>query len=604
MSISYVSFDLLEAVQQASVNNFHENTDALHREKAISNEFSTPKTVSFSAKHLFYKETLLKTNPNLFPFMTKASLNALEKELMLVQYHLGGLYQCNELESRRQTLTHYINDIEKCDFLIKNLRLAREKKQPLEQPTSNKSDLYHFLFESELNFFNGQTVYIRKRMGDFNYWRLYWVWTGMMLRMAIVMMSSTFYNIQQTDKVTSEYQDIWSYISWMLYFARFLINFSLVLKHTIPCTLWMSEQEIDAVKKQGLLDRFIEQLNARKFELANDFIWGLVNLGCHLWWVGSLFMDYLNNAFTVVLLIADLYLTIKKRQEEIDQHACDLNDFKSELAALNAKLQGLSLDDPTRLQLEEQKSRLERALAQYLIHWKYKEKGLNADYAYAAGVVVTFFVVTTFLIPYGVLPAMLAATIGLIGAGSLFVVACIYSAYKAYLEISKAQEIELNLWLECKSLLNLAQTNLAPNALQVNHLRYQQLEAEADYQHQLASYHQYMFARTVLIECLFPVVLFSTFTFLSFNLAAGILAVGFALAVISYLCIEYYKKPKDDEWIKRPNDDAPNLNNAMPSIEKKIRDATPYRPLQWLNAGTENSASTAVPQRLCDQVSL
>jgi hypothetical protein len=589
--ISCASFASLNQNQQENVRHFYKNATQRNRKMAIAQEFSTAKTEPFSAINLFHKDTLLKTNPFMIPFMTDASQKALEDDLMLMLYQLSGHYQFNEREGRRQALNNYYNDIEKCDFLIKNIQLAREKKQLLEQPTSNKSDLYHFLFEAELNFFAGQTVYIRKRMADFNYWRLYWVWTGMMLRMAISLISSTFYNIQQTTYVTSEYQDIWGYISWALYFARLLINFSLVLKHTIPCTLWMNKAEIDAVKNQGVLKRFMEQMNARKFELTNDFIWGLVNLGCHLWWIGSALMDYLSNAFTVILLIADLWLTMEKRKGEIKQHDCDINDFNTEIAALNAKIQSLLPEDNTRLKLEEQKNRLEYTLAQYVINWKDKERGLNADKAYAAGVVATFFVLSTCLIPNGVLSTTLSATISMFGAGALFLVAFIYSAYKAYMEVSKARDTELRGLLECKEILIQSPRNLeisrslesgTETQVKLNFLRYKQLEAESDYHHKLAAYQRWRFARTVLIEFFFPVVLFSAFTFLAFNLAVGVLAIGFVLAVVSHQSIDYFKKPKEVEWVKLEGNGVSSLDNALPMIEKKIREATPYRPLQWL----------------------
>ena len=145
--ISCASFASLNLAQQESVHNFYQKSTQQNRKMAIAQEFSTAKSEPLSARHLFYRDTLLKTNPSMIAFMTDASQKALEDDLMLTLYQLSSYYQFNQDEGRRQVLNKYYNDIEKCDFLLKNIKLAREKKQLLEQPKPNKPALYNFLFE-------------------------------------------------------------------------------------------------------------------------------------------------------------------------------------------------------------------------------------------------------------------------------------------------------------------------------------------------------------------------------------------------------------------------------------------------------------------------
>lgn len=66
-----------------------------------------------------------------------------------------------------------------------------------------------------------------------------------------------------------------TYIAWLFFTPRLLVNLSMIAKHAIP-GFWLSEKAI----KLGWQTRLIAELNKRWFELGNDFAWlisGLVN---------------------------------------------------------------------------------------------------------------------------------------------------------------------------------------------------------------------------------------------------------------------------------------------------------------------------------------
>ncbi len=66
-----------------------------------------------------------------------------------------------------------------------------------------------------------------------------------------------------------------AYLSWCFFIPRFVANFFLLLKHTIPGS-WMEEEE----KNLGWWIRFEAQVKRRWFELGNDVVWiasGLLN---------------------------------------------------------------------------------------------------------------------------------------------------------------------------------------------------------------------------------------------------------------------------------------------------------------------------------------
>ena len=66
-----------------------------------------------------------------------------------------------------------------------------------------------------------------------------------------------------------------SYLAWVFYMPRFMLNMALLLKHTIPGG-WMTEEE----QALGVAKRLSTQWSLRYGELLNDGVWGAVGLLC------------------------------------------------------------------------------------------------------------------------------------------------------------------------------------------------------------------------------------------------------------------------------------------------------------------------------------
>lgn len=603
--ISSASIGSLSTQQKNDLYEFFKNLPTVAADATKEQFEEQLKKVSLPARHsrrnvLLNADTKLinTTNPALFKYLSNTQLNPLKDELILAFYGLCDRYQSHEIEGRRQNFKDYFDEIEKCSYLIRNITLIQEDKALEDRKESSKNHDVGLkkwykqkiaLLEEfwARDFSTGKTVYLRQWMTDFNVWRMYWVWTGNLLQVTLGLVPDDFYNKKQAVNVTTTPQTTLGYISWILYYVRFLINFMLVLKHSIvfpgDFAPWMSDEEKRMIIEKGRWNRLKEQLAIRKFTLINDLIWATTNLACFFWLVGPA-LGPLGDFLTVMLLVGDASLCVWARAGAAAEHEKDIEVYLNEIKLLNESLT-LENSDIVKAQI----SRLWLAHDQCKADWKYKSKKVTADMIYGIGLVVSY---ATLVFPW--INIGIAATGMVMGASTgLFMLSLVYSAYAAYLDVSHARTTEISALKECKRIL----TDGGEKDLnEADYLRYNDLAAEAAYQAKLADFHLYTLVRSVIVQSLIPLAIFAAFTFATFGIGAAVVGGGIVIAIITHYILEF-QKPENAELAKLNQHEydafAPSVEIAK--VNKKLEQTKKSGYLGLFSNKKENDSDIGEP---------
>ncbi len=564
---SSASVGSLSTEQRVKLHAFFESSPTSHTATTQEEFKAYIKKSSLEAKHsrrsiLIHNDSYLiaTTNPATFEFIQRSNpkrLKELKEELMLSFNGLCDRYKSDLDEGRKQHLAGYFSEIEKCSYLIRNISFIQENKALEAQKKVEKTHdaglkkwyrqkialLDEFWARS---FSAGKTVYLRQWMSDLNLWRLYWVWTGNLLRTTLGLLPDDFHNKQQAVGVTTNPQVVLGYIGWLLYYVRFLINFMLVLKHSIifpgDIAPWMTEEEKNTVLEKGRWNRFKEQLAMRKFTLINDLIWGITNFLCFFWLVGrhlahGLELGTYGDILTVLLLVGDASLCLWARAEATVEHEKDIKVYTDEILRLEESKTAENMET-----VQSQIERLRLAHDRCEFEWQYKYEKVTADVINGVGLIFCYAAIVFPWVNLG----LSAVTMTMGGSGGIFVISLIYSGYRAYVDVSQTRDTRMNALAECKLIL----TEGAKHDLsEVDFLRYKDLSAQADYQAKLADYHLSTMVRSIIVQVLIPLAIFSAFTFATFGIAAAVCAVGLAIAIITHYILEF-QKPENAELAK------------------------------------------------------
>lgn len=597
-----ISFASLGNSQQQSLFTFFNTIQAekkADRLPALKTQFSG-QNIPMNAARLVAIPALLATEPSLIPFMEPAQQEALSQDLLLAYFKLCSDYQYHTNENRRQHLKGLAQDIERCEFLLNLLRANEEERQVSLQAYYDAHQHAEKDFEFK-RWFNGKleklrdisagkTVYLRQWMADLNIWRLYSVWTGMLLGNVVNQIPTDFHNIQQTQTVLENRKLGLGYLSWLLWYSRFLINFTLLLKHTIRGP-WMSEEE----KNKPWQTRLQEQLQQRKFMLLNDIVWGTSNLVCFFWLVGEGLLGYLGNVLMVGLLIADVLITRWKFAEENQKHLEEMRLFREEIDGLNEQLEAIKQLKLTQDEIEHKTAVLNRQLQQLKTardrcerEWNHQQSKQDTAKKYVVGVLLGYFITCSLLIPKEVIPLLSYTAMSMLGTSFLFLLSIAYNAYNANLDISKTKSLRKSALEECKAILS--QEGPLSKA---DYIRFKTLESNALYQEKMAKYQEYRLYRKLLIESLVPFAIFTAFTFASFSLAVAFIATGVVLALASHYFLEK-KKPKAPTPV-------PFDGNAYETMDKKaqlksIDTALKPKPFQLFNQSKPPIEENTTPE--------
>lgn len=369
----------------------------------------------------------------------------------------------------------------------------------------------------------GKTQFIKKVMGLINERRLYWVWGGGLLAEVLNRFPNDFYYAGQAKVSTAAPSPYLCHLGWGLYYARFLIEFSLLLKHTINGP-WMTKQEA----KTPWTQRFSKQWDQRKFTLINDSIWATANLICDFWWVGSGVKGHAGNLLTIGLLLMDLSISIWRFFEEKAK-------YESELKALQ--------DLRDRYQRKRKSTdEINKAIKKCEREWHYLKISLLNDIAYAAALLLAFSLMT---VPFLPIATSLAMTLGLVGIATCFALTVLYSAVDAGIGIAKTLNDKKGLAVQIKAIENESNRETDLNGLRQLHLRRLDLLALDHYHDKMLRYQSLSLTRSVLIDATMPALVFASMVFLPMGTGIALLAVSLGIALLSKFVLEKYAKPKE-----------------------------------------------------------
>lgn len=209
------------------------------------------------------------------------------------------------------------------------LKTANHKPKTQEGATSEEA--IELLAQQEALPSYAKTDIANDCVAEINAKRHYYIWGDGVLKTALLLLQH-----QEVEKPLQVISPISSYMSWLLYFIRFGVNVSLLLKHTVGGS-WMSENE----KAISAWERFKTQWSQRKFVLLNDSIWATVNLITFFWLAGSGKLGYIGNLVTAKFLCMDLALTCWRYAEERTKHNSAIRDTENEITRLLQKKEKL-----------------------------------------------------------------------------------------------------------------------------------------------------------------------------------------------------------------------------------------------------------------------
>lgn len=677
-------------------------------------------------------------------------LNKQQKEELLNQlYFIFYIYfQQSQLEQKqfksKGSLARINSKINECHQLIvqlENTPSLGEKGNPDSQETIHQAETSKPLrylgldagraiaewigdFTSVSNLPTETTKTTRDLMTSLNNERLQWVWSKLFLMTILQsLVPRDFFHNTQAQANLNQFGVITGYMSFVLYYARFALNFSLLLKHTIKgpilerelhrmkelpkdlslyknSYIWTvtkdedgnpknnlvyikdnGEQEslnfsddtqifkklglimlsnedstslfaqdieqiiqsenpnhdpwtIDELKQLSPWERFKTQWNLRKYTLLNDSIWGLANMACFFWLVGTGSLGLAGNGLTGVLLIMDLTLAIWAFMEESTAHnqrmlqlETDIQQKNGEIVALEQELNRIKAlnrvlnDNETKDKEDKEKklAMLYRDLAKYKkaqeqeeFDWRYTKYNFISLVSYSAGLLIAFSMVCNFYAPASVVNSLLIPAsfvtghalspiammgMGVGGAAFCFLFTVLYAVATGVIDIrqskgsaARIKEEYLKLLEEFKTLsadmvkeaeATLLVRELAPdietteesdgeirpsalyldleNKRRALYIQLKGLEVEMNYHEAMARYQTVKMIRSLLIDAMIPVVVFSVgvMFFPGFNLAAiGVMAAGFALVTVSRAIMERFEpkmaavQDKDNEYEK------------------------------------------------------
>lgn len=587
--ISSASFELLSPVQKSDLHRFFkqsptstpgatEETLQSYLREQIKARNLRPDILCFQDQRLIHQ-----TNPAMLKYMDNNEREVLKDQLILAYNGLCDRYLFNINENRNQNRLAHFAEIEKCSYLIRNITRIQAGEELEERIKSTKhhdtglkrwrrqkaEQLQEFFAR---DFSVGKTVYLRQWMSDLNVWRLYWVWAGNLLRVSFGLMPNDFYKKQQAVNVVTDPQPILGHVSYILYYIRFLINFLLVLKHTIRGP-WMSDEEKEMVRETGTLSRLQQQLAIRKFTLLNDILWATTNLFCFFWLIGPSLGIY-GDVLTTLLLVADATLCLWAKQEATQAHEKEMQLYQDEinlleeekkqsekqLAIENEEDESEKATKKNRLAiLEIQLKQLKLAQEKCEQDWVYKKQKVGVDLIYGLVLILSYTAIAYPWAAVGMAASGVIMATG--GSAGLFLATLIYSCYRAYIDVSQAQATEKSALEQCQEILS-----IDGNLSEKDYLRYQDLRAEADYQVKLANYHLYTLVRSGIVQALIPLAIFAAFTFATFGIAAAVIAAAIVIAIITHYIVEF-QKPEEIELAEFNHDEYAKFNKEEQRAE-------------------------------------
>lgn len=458
-------------------------------------------------------------------------------------------------------------------------------------------------------------------MDDRNNTRLFWVWGGPNLDLALEYAGQANAREQLAETTYLPGQ-----ISWSLYLFRgtfFALKWFNVWWNNPK---WLKELE-SLTKEQRAEYRtryLIAYWDVYKYRILNDYVWGPINLIVFEWWTGAGIWGWLGDFATCFLLCMDVYLAELTFAEEQRKYLENHRQYSKQLDALTQKIKLLkvadefdsldALDKITHLHeyfadksqrslpLTAEEAALavclnawneeQRSQQDHEQRWKKKEKFLQLDCIYTKVLLVAFAMCTSLLMG-GILP--LVVSVFLVKTGTMLCLALtiFYRTIRAQMQITGDKEERTALQAQEKSLfkefhvlkVSKLETPDRDHDKRMHDLYLHLLNIGKKINYQTDSIHyQYLeLARTTLLRFLIPSVIgltlvYAPATFLMVPTYVFVLA---ASAAFAYALDQFAKARKPDEV-----HNTSQLNLAQyqtffkaPKVySKQVEDSCLYRP--------------------------
>ncbi len=565
----------------------------------------------------YYLSIIERIDPVQFPYMNEEQKDETLRNLRVTFLLLLTQKQYEINYQKTENSKTYTSQISKCHQLIDALQYGKVCKEKKIKPspdqgyaTEGNPVKYLAIFfgqwfaEKMVDFMDRKTKTIKDHMGSFNEKRLYWVWGGGLIKTFLELIPPDFWNVDQGKQTIRMPDPYTGTLSWSLYYFRFALNFSLLLKHTIEGP-WMTS---DAEKSTPWQKRFLTQWDQRKFSLLNDFIWATGNALCFFWLYGPGAMGAWGDALTLALLVFDISLAVwefaeeqtkynkemldyennitllelqleeaKKVAETAEEYTLEIRKYQSQLDALEKSQEQYLVQEPTenteeiqtyennikilKLQLAEkaaeaearkireyqtQLNALKRAQKHCQREWEHKKRILTVNVSYAVGLMLAFFLLAA---PF--LPALAAA--GPAGAVLCFALTVICNAIKGGMEIHKTKQAVKETKEDIKSKIaefkSLIKENpdMDDNEKKLLFLEIKKLMAESEYQQKMVNLQTAHLIRSIIFETLVPAIILVNLVFLPMGPAFwGVLAAVIGLAFLTNFIIDKVFTPEKE----------------------------------------------------------
>ncbi|STX52905.1 Uncharacterised protein [Legionella busanensis] len=530
----------------------------------------------------YYSFELTHINPAYFRYLNDKQREELRDKLFFMFYIFALEHTIHLIEDRKEKRIELEDKLKQCSILLDELRKSTLPLTPQNQLNkeidSTEKCLYLLGYtivapidvekalallnrrykESKQVDIDANTGKINEYLTIINNARLYWVWAGSLLDNVFKAMFN-----QEAQEHLNIIGPAAGYMSFIVYYLRFIRNFLLLLKHTIK-GFWMSaaEQEIDLPAWEKLKT----QWQQRKFALLNDLIWGLANMACYLWLKGDGKLGYAGNIVCAGLLLMDLTLSIwryKEEKKEYNEKIMALNEAKQHLLKLRTNLEEQielreKLAECTQVReallalLREQRE-LNYKLAEndklkkdIEFNWKYIRYQHINNIAYSAILLSSFTVMSSFLMPSPLAVQVLGhaalLSTGIAGAALCFAFTTIYAAVNYAIEIGKLREskksIETDLDQLYKEFKGLQSDDEdSENQRKQLFLRIKGLEAEADYNRRLILFQNLKLAKSIISNVLIPALVFIALAFMPFGFGAAVIVASLLLIILTNVLI-------------------------------------------------------------------
>ncbi len=187
------------------------------------------------------------------------------------------------------------------------------------------------------------TVATTSWLNELNWHRLYWVWAGgngglLGSLFDLEWIKTHCKGHERASKNLAIPVAFLGYVSWILYYFRFSIEFFKLIKHTVS-NPWMSEAEANMPWQERLKG----QWDQRKFAMLNDLVWATVNLVTIYWLTNSvsLMMGAYGGLLTIGLMCFDVSIAMWQRQEEREAHERECERIRAKQDLFQGQLTSL-----------------------------------------------------------------------------------------------------------------------------------------------------------------------------------------------------------------------------------------------------------------------